>query len=1024
MNGLVSGKRIERDVVKQPIIPSCILANKSGKKLGVLIIDEKTLTVKVSLEDSYILLAEMSCDVHKYINTVKNPLWDQIKDFKLLYIPINVPHIKSRGLWFEITVTIDDFNDTVKHLTGTLAQYAELNQSRNYDVEIRTEDDIDRDDYEDTVFYNPLNPDASIVDRILHDKARHYTIYHVDDSLKNVKRTFDFDKTEVIDCFKELAEEVDCIVILGESDEEADELFQRTISFYDAKDYCPECGKRGDFSDGCTNPKCTHSLKIIPRYGKDTGIFINRENLGDNINLSTNTDNIKNCYRLSAGDDDMTAAIVNCNPSGSRYIWRFTDNTKEDMSDKLRNRLDMYEKEYEMYRHNRVMNLVSSSNIDNYNNLVDKYQQYSEEELMYSPTPIVGYTDLTALYYHATYLDGFLRNIMMPYSSDVVDTTAEEQLNLFTDTKIGVRQLSAITQSTATIEIRDAIRVAIDTSRYDAKAEVVSYAAPVWQGTITVTSLTDEEDTAFKNVSITLSEATDDYIKTQIEKIIKKKETLLSGIVNLLKASSEDFENEMVKYNLVSLTNISSTINSVLNILDEAKITETTHPDAYENIYKPYLEKRAIVEREIQVRENDLEALNKFINDIETQQEQVNKYLDLESYLGNSLWLELLAFRREDEQENTNFVSDGLSIIELIQNAQDFFDRADEDIAKRAESQYSISCTLRNLLLLLPETIDNIDELFDVGNWLRIEVDDKIYKLRLISYQINYGALNTIEVEFNDVKAPNDFFSSYKSMRKSTHNNEKTLTDLSKKIDDTENTANIVNQISSITQGAQGNFVATISADNIMITDDKTLQDYVLDIIGETNGSLTITLTNEFQAVFTDEDGQGGDYSDCYTDAIIYYDGIDITNSAGIQWNIIIPESATAVWDNVNHRISVSNIINNYATIEIHAIYRGTEVRKSFVVKKLIAASSPIIVEIESSAGNIFKNRGINTLLTATVRRGNTDISDKVTKFHWVKYDKDGNEDTSWSRLDTRTIQISPADLFSKAIFKCEVSFD
>ena len=71
MNGLVSGKRIERDVVKQPIIPSCILANKSGKKLGVLIIDEKTLTVKVSLEDSYILLAEMSCDVHKYINTVK-----------------------------------------------------------------------------------------------------------------------------------------------------------------------------------------------------------------------------------------------------------------------------------------------------------------------------------------------------------------------------------------------------------------------------------------------------------------------------------------------------------------------------------------------------------------------------------------------------------------------------------------------------------------------------------------------------------------------------------------------------------------------------------------------------------------------------------------------------------------------------------------------------------------------------------------------------------------------------------------
>ena len=102
----------------------------------------------------------------------------------------------------------------------------------------------------------------------------------------------------------------------------------KTISQY----YCPECKRRGDFSNGCTNPDCTHSLKIIPRYGKDSGIFVNKDNLGENINLSIDTDNIKNCFRLSAGDDDMTAAIVNCNPSGSRYIWHFTDEMKEDIN--------------------------------------------------------------------------------------------------------------------------------------------------------------------------------------------------------------------------------------------------------------------------------------------------------------------------------------------------------------------------------------------------------------------------------------------------------------------------------------------------------------------------------------------------------------------------------------------------------------------------------------------------------------------------------------------------------------------
>ena len=50
--------RIEQDSARQPIIPSCILANKSGQKLGVVLIDEQTLTIKVSLEDNHILLSK------------------------------------------------------------------------------------------------------------------------------------------------------------------------------------------------------------------------------------------------------------------------------------------------------------------------------------------------------------------------------------------------------------------------------------------------------------------------------------------------------------------------------------------------------------------------------------------------------------------------------------------------------------------------------------------------------------------------------------------------------------------------------------------------------------------------------------------------------------------------------------------------------------------------------------------------------------------------------------------------------
>lgn len=1015
--------RIEIDSARQPIVPSCILANKSGHKIGVVLIDEQSLTIKVSLEDSHILLSEMSCDIHKYINTFKNPYWDQIKNFKLLYIPIEVPHIKSRGIWYEITVTIDEYDETVKHLTGTLAQYAELNQSKNFEVEIRTEDDIDRDDYEDTVFYNPDNPDASIVDRILHDKARHYSVYHVDDTLKDLKRTFSFDNNEIISCLKELAEEVDCIITFGESDESGDE-FKRTISFYDAKDYCPECKKRGDFSEGCTNPDCTHSQKIIPRYGTDSGIFINKDNLGENINLSADTDNIKNCFRLTAGDDDMTAAVINCNPSGSRYIWHFTDDMKDDMSPELKQKIEEYEETYKVFRYAYEMPFIYSSDIARYNSLVDKYQTYSQEELMFLDSPITGYTNLTSAYYYTLYLEGFLNNTMMPYSPDVVDTTALEQLDLYKETTIGVRSLASMNNTTSATEVKESVKLYVDTSRYSIEVETNSYQNNIWTGSITLTSYTDEEDKATENRTITFTEATGEYIKNQVDQFIKKKEALLSGIVNLLKSENDVFTVEVKKYNLISLSNISQTIKAVLNILDDAGITAQSQPDVYEEIYLPFQQKLNIVNEEIGIKENEVNFLNNFLNSIKNQQIVINNGLNLENYLGEKLWLELLAFRREDEQENTNFISDGLTDTELIQNAMEFFERADEDIAKKCEAQYTISCTLKDLLLLSPEVYQSKVDDFDVGNWLRIEIDDKVYKLRLTSYQINFGALNNIQVEFSDVKSSNNFFSTFANLQKTTRTNRKTLSDVSKKIDASEETVNIVKQISQITQGGNNQYVATVRYDSIMVNDDESLQSYLSKITREVNGSLLITLTNEFQAISTDEDGDNGDYSDCYTEVLLYNNMTNITDDSTVVWNIGIPSNVTGTWNGDTHIMRVTNVVGDYGIIEIRATYQNLEVRKNFTVKKIKAASSPVTVEITSSAGNIFKNRGINTILTATVKKGNKDISDTVLNYHWIKYDQDGNLDPNWSRLNTRTITLSPADLQSKAVFTCEVSFE
>lgn len=85
--------------------------------------------------------------------------------------------------------------------------------------------------------------------------------------------------------------------------------------------------------------------------------------------------------------------------------------------------------------------------------------------------------------------------------------------------------------------------------------------------------------------------------------------------------------------------------------------------------------------------------------------------------------------------------------------------------------------------------------------------------------------------------------------------------------------------------------------------------------------------------------------------------------------------------------------------------------------------SSPVTVQIDSSAGNIFKNNRITTVLTCHVYRGGKQVTEQVKSFNWKKYDSTGTEDTSFSRESAgNQITISAEDVLSRAIFGCQVT--
>lgn len=741
---------IKFDTAGNPEIPTLILSKQNGDKINVL-----HKSYNIHFEDAMNSPSECSFSYPKYVNGKISALWGEIKDFRV----IHVPEWKKR---FSISVSVSESNENVKNISGvSLCEY-ELSQVNLYETEINTEADIARKDYVKTVFHDEKNTKGSLLHRILYDKAPHYKILHVDSSLANLQRTFSFDDTSIYDALMEIADEIHCLFVFGEETEDG---YFRTISAYDLESYCNDCNNRGEFHDIC--PKCGSS-NIDEGYGDNTPLVVSSENLAENIEYSIDTDSVKNCFRLEAGDDIMTAAVVNSNPSGSSYIWNITSEMKHDMSEGLVSKLSQYEEEYNSYETKHEF-LLDPNIVSNYNNVIRKYQKY-DDKLSIVDNPIVGYQSLMQAYYNTIDFDGYLRNSLMP-SIKITHSTAKEQLKFLTPenlSPISVENIKYISLATANSAILNYAKVYIDSAKFKIKIKDSSISGVAWRGSFTVTSYFDEEDTADSaEIDIIFNNDYENFLKQKMDKVLAKEDEDAS-IIGLFKKNEEEFTSELQKYCLSYLLIFQDACEACLNILIEQGVPDkdswnsSSNPesDLYGKLYQPYLKKKELIEKEIQIRENELNIItgkydtdHNLISDglqsvLEKERNEVLKRLNFQNYLG-SYWVEFSTFRREDTWKNENYISDGLDNAGIFKKAKEFLEAANKELIKSSTLQHRISTTLKNLLIMCP--FADVRKYFALGNWLRLIVDEKVYKLRLISYEINYDDLDTIPVEFSDV---------------------------------------------------------------------------------------------------------------------------------------------------------------------------------------------------------------------------------------------------------------------------------
>lgn len=275
--------------LEKPII---YITKKDKTFLGaVSIYDDLSLTFNLNAYQT------ASFKIYRDINGKKYEHYDDFQEDRLIMI---------QGIgWYKIHVetNIEDTGIS-KSITANSLECTLCNK-RLIDFECNS-GEILYDDYVKTIFYDPINPKGSLLNRVL-NVAPSWSVGHVDASLANKQRSFDEDDIDVYSFLTgDVSEAFNCLFIF--------DTFNQTVSAYD-----------------------------LDNYGEDTNIYVSMDNLAQSMTETIDENSIITCYRVNGGDGIY---INEVNPNSTNKIYNFEYYLPE-MEESIQNKVKSYNEKYQ-----------------------------------------------------------------------------------------------------------------------------------------------------------------------------------------------------------------------------------------------------------------------------------------------------------------------------------------------------------------------------------------------------------------------------------------------------------------------------------------------------------------------------------------------------------------------------------------------------------------------------------------------------------------------------------------------------
>ena len=183
--------------------------------------------------------------------------------------------------------------------------------------------------------------------------------------------------------------------------------------------------------------------------------------------------------------------------------------------------------------------------------------------------------------------------------------------------------------------------------------------------------------------------------------------------------------------------------------------------------------------------------------------------------------------------------------------------------------------------------------------------------------------------------------------------------------------ADFINAGALTIKDEQGNIIFSVNMDTnsvyinpeYLVIGDVSLSDKIkeLDENVAAAKNMTMTLSNEYQAISTDENGNiPGEFPQVQTTAQVMYGTMDVTDDC--SYTITESENVTGIWDETTHTYTVSEVTADNVWVDIKAVYlNALTITKRFSISKQKSGTPGRTYVLESST-TILKRESENSI--------------------------------------------------------------